>query len=336
MKKRVPNLSLYILLIAVVVLMTVLNPVRFPTRRNFFSMAYQLPFLAFLSMGQMVPMLAGGINLAIIATTNLTGIVTAMLLSWLSGGSSWDASLFITLVAMAGGVLAALAVGALNGFLIGHLRIPDMLATLGTMTLVEGINIVLTRGYTLTGFPDFLIAIGNDAWGDIPIPFIIFVVLTILLGVLLNKTSFGYSVYMIGSNYTASKFSAIDTRKVIIKAYMLSSVFAAVTSFIMMGQMNSVKANYAESYLLVSILACILGAIDPMGGSGRLSGLVVSVLILQVVSTGVNLLRMDPFFVRAMWGFIVIVVIAMNHYGQHVKFPLGFHRWKRAEQSVDQ
>ena len=131
-----------------------------------------------------------------------------------------------------------MAVGALNGSLIGHLRIPDMLATLGTMTLVEGINIVLTRGYTLTGFPDFLIAIGNDAWGDIPIPFIIFVVLTILLGVLLNKTSFGYSVYMIGSNYTASKFSAIDTRKVIIKAYMLSSVFAAVTSFIMMGQMN--------------------------------------------------------------------------------------------------
>ena len=62
MKKRVPNLSLYILLIAVVVLMTVLNPVRFPTRRNFFSMAYQLPFLAFLSMGQMVPMLAGGIT----------------------------------------------------------------------------------------------------------------------------------------------------------------------------------------------------------------------------------------------------------------------------------
>ena len=91
------------------------------------------------------------------------------------------------------------------------------------MTLVEGINIVLTRGYTLTGFPDFLIAIGNDVPGRHSHSVHYLVVLTILLGVL-EQTSFGYSVYKIGSNYTASKFSAIDTRKVIIKAYMLSPV----------------------------------------------------------------------------------------------------------------
>ncbi|HHV93822.1 MAG TPA: ABC transporter permease, partial [Firmicutes bacterium] len=74
-----------------------------------------------------------------------------------------------------------------------------------------------------------------------------------------------------------------------------------------------VKANYAESYLLVSVLACFLGGVDPLGGDGRVSGLVLAVMILQVISTGVNLLRMDPFFILAMWGFIVLVIIAANH-----------------------
>lgn len=87
----------------------------------------------------------------------------------------------------------------------------------------------------------------------------------------------------------------------------------------MIGQLNSVKANYAESYLLVAILACFLGGVDPSGGVGKVSGMVVSVVILQVISSGVNLLRMDPFFIRAMWGFIIIAVLAINYFNEKAK-----------------
>jgi len=87
----------------------------------------------------------------------------------------------------------------------------------------------------------------------------------------------------------------------------------------MMGQLNSVKANYAESYLLVAVLACFLGGVDPFGGIGELSGMVLSVISLQLISTGVTLLRMDPFFIQAMWGLIIIALIMVNHFGKQIR-----------------
>jgi ribose/xylose/arabinose/galactoside ABC-type transport system permease subunit len=96
--------------------------------------------------------------------------------------------------------------------------------------------------------------------------------------------------------------------------YLLSSCFSALTAFVMMGQLNSVKANYAQSYVLVAVLACFLGGVDPFGGAGRLSGMIQAVIILQIISSGVNLLRVDPFFVTAMWGAIILVLIAVNHF----------------------
>jgi ribose/xylose/arabinose/galactoside ABC-type transport system permease subunit len=319
MKRNIPNLSLYAILILIVVVMILLNPTRFPTMANFRSMAYQLPLLAFLSLGMMIPILSGGINLGIVATANFTGIITALTLRSFTGGNPTEASGLLVIISMAMGILAAMGAGLLSGFLTGYLRVPDMLATLGTMTLLNGVNIVLTKGYTLTGFPKSLITIGNGLFLGIPIPFYIFVIFTFILYIILDKTTFGYSLYMLGSNYTAAKFSNIDTKSIILKGFLLSSLFSAITAFIMIGQLNSVKANYAESYLLVAILACFLGGADPSGGVGKVSGMVVSVVILQVISSGVNLLRMDPFFIRAMWGFIIIAVLAINYFNEKAK-----------------
>lgn len=313
------NRSLVIILVAIVVLMSALNPRRFPTLGNFISMSYQLPIIAFLAIGMMVTMLSGGINLAIVATANFTGIVTALLLKAMAGEAAPEASIVISLSAMAGGLAAALLVGAAMGWLIAYVEVPAILASLGVMTLLNGVNVVITRGYTLSGFPPFVLGIGNGTVFGIPIPFLILIVICLLLAVVLNRTAFGVSLYLLGSNPVAAKYSNINVRSVLMREYILSAFFSAVTAFIMMGQLNSVKANYAESYLLVAVLACFLGGVDPFGGGGKLSGMVLSVVVLQLVSTGVNLLRMDPFFVRAMWGFIIIVLVGVNFFTARVR-----------------
>jgi len=271
--------------------------------------------IAFLAIGMMITMLSGGINLAIIASANFTGIVTVFLLQALTGKATAGAPIGASLLAMGVGLAAALLIGAAMGYLIAYVEVPAILATLGVMTLLTGVNVVVTKGYTLSGFPPFLLAIGNGTVGGIPIPFIILILVCLLLALLLNRTIFGVSLYLLGSNPTAARFSNINVRSVLMRDYILSAFFSALTAFIMMGQLNSVKANYAESFLLVSVLACFLGGIDPFGGTGRLSGLVLAVVILQLVSTGVNLLRMDPFFIQAMWGFIILAVVAVNHFG---------------------
>ena len=199
------------------------------------------------------------------------------------------------------------------GFLIAYVEVPAILATLAVMTLLNGVNVVITKGYTLSGFPPFLLGIGNGTAGGIPIPFILFVVVCLILAVVLNRTIFGVSLYLSGSNPTAAQFSNINVRSVLMRTYILSAFFSALTAFVMMGQLNSVKANYAESYLLLAVLACFLGGVDPFGGVGKLSGMVLAVVILQLVSTGVNLLRMDPFFIQVMWGFIIVTLIVVKH-----------------------
>jgi ribose/xylose/arabinose/galactoside ABC-type transport system permease subunit len=299
------NRSLVIMLAGIVILMSALNPQRFPTLGNLISMSYQLPIIAFLAIGMMVTMLSGGINLAIVATTNFTGIVTVFILQGFMGKATADASIWISLVAMAGGFTAALLVGAAMGWLIAYVEVPAILATLGVMTLLNGINVVLTRGYTLSGFPPFLLGIGNGTVFGV--------------AVVLNRTVFGVSLYLLGANPVAARYSNVNVRSVLMREYMLSAIFSALTSFVMMGQLNSVKANYAESYLLVAVLACFLGGIDPFGGAGKLSGIMLAVVILQLVSTGVNLLRMDPFFIQAMWGFIIIAVVAANFFSARVR-----------------
>jgi len=308
------------ILVAVVALMALANPGRFLSPGNLASLAYQLPMLALLSFGMMISMLTGGINLAIVSSANLTGIVTALALKALTGGDSASASMLFVLIAMAVGLLGALASGALMGFLIAYLEVPAILATLGVMTLIDGINVVLTRGYTLSDFPDALLAIGNGDVLGLPAPFILLVVVVALLAILIRQTRFGFDLYMVGSNLTAAQYSNINVRSVLMRQYMLSAFFSALTGFVMMGQFNSVKSNYAQSYLLVSVLACFLGGVDPFGGAGRLTGMALSVVILQVVSSGVNLLRVDPFFVTAMWGAMILALIAINHFvGQRAR-----------------
>ncbi len=308
------NRSLYIILAAIIVFMAVLNPSRFFAIGNFISMAYQIPIIAFLSFGSMIAFLTGGINLAIISTTNFTGIVTILMLRAMMGmEATAEASVFISVVALAVGLAAALAIGALCGILIAYLEIPAFLVTLGVGTLLNGVNILVTKGYTLTGFPQFILDIGNGLLWGIPIPFIIFIVVSLVLSFLLSRTTFGVNLYLVGSNPIAAKYSNIDVRSVYIRQYMLSSLLAALTSFVMMGQLNSVKANYAESYLLVSVLACFLGGVDPNGGFGTTGGMVLSIIILQMVSTGVNLLRLDPYLTQAMWGLIIILLLATNY-----------------------
>jgi len=316
------NLSLYVVLIAVFILMFALNGEKFIRTQNLISMAYQLPIVGLLAIGMMISMLSGGINLSIISTANLNGIIIALVLQALSSQGMKLASGELVMLAVLLGLIACLLVGVINGLLISILKIPDILVTLGTMTLIAGLNVVLTRGYTLSGFPDSLLNIGNGVSFGIPNALILFVVAAIIASVVLNKTRFGFSLYMMGSNATAAQYANVNLVKITVMQYVFSSTFAALTSLVMMGQLNSVKASYADSYLLVAVLAAFLGKVSPFGGFGRVSGVVLAVIILQMISSGLNLLRLDPFMITATWGAIIIAIVVFRGLFSQIKLRM--------------
>ena len=116
----------------------------------------------------------------------------------------------------------------------------------------------------------------------------------------------GNAIYMLGSNLEATRFSGVRTRRVTMKIYVLSSLLAGVAAVVMMSRFNSANASYGESYLLVTILAAVLGGIDPFGGFGKVSGLVLSLIILQVISSAFNLIGLSQFLTLAIWGVLLI------------------------------
>jgi simple sugar transport system permease protein len=315
--------SLVITLILVFLLMALMNGSKFLSLYNFAAMAYQLPVIGLLAIGMMISELSGGINLSIIANANFNGIVIYLILNLLTGGTMAEANVFFIIIAILAGFAASVVIGILNGFFITKMNIPAILVTLGTMTLLQGVNLVLTKGYTISGFPQKLIFIGNGTISGIPVSIILFIIVVIITHFILNRSSFGMKLYMTGANQKASRYSNVNVSKIIIIEYILSACFASLTSIVMIGQMNSVKANYAESYLLVAILASFLGGVDPNGGFGKLSGMVLAAVILQLISTGLNLMRLDPFMITAMWGAIIIIILVVKEFAGSVITRIG-------------
>lgn len=311
--------STIIYLIAILIILVLGFEVALPERRflslgNVRSMAFQIPELGMLAIAMMVPMVSAGINLSIIATANMSGITTAYLLtSYLGEDASGGNVAFVTILAVLAGLTVATLIGLLNGVIIAYLGVSPILATLGTMTLIEGVSVALTRGDVISGFPEGIRFIGNGQVFGLPMPTLIFAACALLVALFLNRTPFGVGVYMIGSNEQATAFSGIHVKKVLVKIYALSGLLCGIAALIMISRFNSANAGYASSYLLVTILAAVLGGVNPDGGFGKVLGLVLSLIVLQVISSGLNLFGLSSHLTIALWGGILILVIALEH-----------------------
>ncbi|MEO8523757.1 MAG: ABC transporter permease [Caldimonas sp.] len=276
------------------------------------SMAFQLPELGILSLAMMVTLLSGGLNLSIIATANLCALTMAWVLTTYVPGAhgfmwgGWQA------IALLAGVAVASVIGLINGFVIAYLGVSPILATLGTMTMCKGLSIGLTRGNVISGFPEPIVFLGNGTLAGIPVALMILVALCVPMAVLLGKSPFGHKVYMIGSSEKATRYSGVDTKRVVLGVYVLSSLLAFVAALVMMARFNSANAAYGESYLLVTILAAVLGGVNPFGGFGKVGGLVMALVLLQVISSAFNLLDFSPFLTLAIWGALIIAVTALG------------------------
>ncbi|NAW70157.1 ABC transporter permease [Vibrio sp. V27_P1S3P104] len=273
---------------------------------NLQSMSSQMPLLGLLALAMAICMLTGGINLSIIATTNACGLVMASIIT-----QAPDSAIMLV-AALAGGMLTAVVVGLFNGVLIAYVGVSPILATLGMMTLINGLNVLISGGSVISGFPHALLVLGNGTLWGIPMPLILFVVFAIGLWALLEHTRLGRTIYLIGSNEKATRFSGINTKKAILAVYVLSSILCWVAALVMMAKFNSAKAGYGESYLLIAILASVLGGINPDGGFGRIIGIGLALIVLQTLESGLNLLGVSSYLTMALWGGILILFIFLQ------------------------
>jgi simple sugar transport system permease protein len=309
--------GLVVLLAALLVGFAALVP-NFASVATLQSFMFQLPLLGLLSLAMVVPLITGGLNLAIIATTNQCALLMVWIMQTaLPTGASGAATLPAIALALAAGLLLCLITGLATGVLVAYTGVHPILVTLGTKSLIDGVSIFLTRGKVLSGVPGLVVAAGNATVFSVPVIFVLLVVVAILVGVILKRTAFGIACAMIGSNAEATRFSTIDTRRVLVGVYVMSSLTCFVAALVMLATFNSASADYAQSYLLVTILAAVLGGVDPFGGFGTVSGLMVALGILQVISSGFNQFGLSNYLTVAIWGATLILVVMVQTLRAH-------------------
>jgi len=296
-------------LFALTVIAFGLTTPQFLSAANFDSIGFQLPELGLLTLAMLAPILSGGINLAIIAQANLSGLTLAWILN-VNGATHAGVFAFVF------GVAAALAVGASTGAAMGatvaYFGAHPILASLAMMIFLNGLGVYLTHGGDISGFPDFLGALGHGEILGAPVPMIVFTLVAIAWHVLLSRTRHGFSVAMIGSNPRASEYSGIPVKRSLTLVYALSGVMCALAGILMLARFNSVRVGEGEALLLVTVLACFLGGVDPFGGFGRVAPVFVSLLILQMLSSGLNLLGASQHLATAVWGLFLIAVMVFR------------------------
>ena len=305
--------------ILIFVLMALAMPAQFPTAANLQSMAFQMAELGILSVAMTLALLIGGIDLSVTATANLSAITAALVMARLAGdgASAWQLAAVITLA-----FLVSLGVGLLcgmvNGILIGRAGVPAILVTLGTLTLYSGLGFAVTQGKAVHGVPDRFLFLGIGKFLGIPAPLIVFIVVVGAASTLLGRTSFGFKVYMLGSNAVAARFSGIDNPGVTLRTHMISGSLSAIAGLVSLARTNSANAEYGSSYLLMAILVAVLGGISVNGGHGRVAGVVLALVSLQMLSTGSNMLLSrysgSNFFRDFAWGFLLLFVMVFARF----------------------
>lgn len=323
------------LLIAVVLIFVVMSVSTdtFLTANNFRSMGRQAAEVGLLSIAIALTMLTAGIDLSIVSTANLTGILVGMAMTALAE-STGSVGLAIGL-GLVLAVIVGAACGAVNGVLIGYFGMTPILATLGTLLVFRGIGTGITDGSTAFGLRESQF-IGNGEVLGFPFPLLMMLVIAAILAWVLRYTDFGKRVYMLGTNATASKYSGIDNRRVLMQTYIISGVLAAFAGVIILGRTNAANVDFGASYILLSLLIAVLGDVDPYGGSGTIFGVLLSLFAVQMLSTGVNMLLFQSsganFFKEFAWGAILVLVLVINHLSNQRKLKRAA---KRAAQETE-
>ena len=293
--RRMPDthiMTILGLMVLVIIMMLIFQPGNYFTLMNLRSMIYQFPEYGILSLGMMACMIAGGIDLSLVGIMNFTGVLAALIVKNMvteEGGMAAPAIILAVIVALAVGGLC----GAFNGFIIGYFNIPAMLVTLCGLQLYKGLAYGITGGPAINGMCDPFKEIANGSIAGIPYALFIFIVVVLIVSFVMKSTVFGNEIYFLGSNAQAAKYSGINTLKVTVMTHMFSGILGGCSGILITSHLNSAKSSNGETYTLLSLLIVVLGGVHPDGGKGRVMGVVLATILLQMIANALGLMHID-------------------------------------------
>jgi simple sugar transport system permease protein len=282
---------------------------------NLQSMASQVPEIGLLAIGVMLAMCAGngGIDLSGIALANLSGVLSAVVVS--SVLSAGEAETAFSIAFIIGGIGIGFLGGVVNGLLISKLNITPILCTLGTQMAFMGLAVVVSGGKAvMVGSPGPLSSIGNDMFFEVPIGFLLFIAAAAAIAAALRFTPYGLWLMLMGTNPKAAVFAGFPKTGVLVATYAISGTLSGLAGVIIAARNVNVKYDYGSSYLLIAILIAVMAGVKPEGGYGRVICVVLSAVALQLMSSLLNFGGLSNFVRDFAWGLLLLTFLAVGRY----------------------
>ena len=320
---------LVIMIVAWMVFMAITRFNKFYTVINFTTMASQFPEFGIMALGGMLCMITGGIDLSSVGVANFTSITMGIFMKSQMDAEGSIGGFTIVLVFVMAVVIGA-CLGGVNGLLISKIKSPPILATLGVNQLITGLSMVITGGNAVSDLPmNYAETISQKLLkivpgkrgvmqGILPVQLIFFVVITVIIWFLLARTTYGKKIYMIGTNENVARFSGVKVDRILIKTYAMSGICAAIGGMIMLANYNSARSDYGSVYTMQCILIVVLGGVDTKGGRGKISGVLLAIIMLRLLETGINRFpQISSYYITLIYGAVLLLVMVLNYFVDH-------------------
>ena len=299
------NIGIIIALVAMFIFLTVFPTTRstFLTPKNMFNILRQNASNLFLATGMTMVIILGGIDLSVGSVIALSGVVAA---GCVVNFGLPEAVGFIAAIAVGA------AVGLFNGFIICKTDIPPFIVTLASMNITKGIALVLTGGAPIRCMTDAFKFPGAGYVGPVPTPVILMFIIFILAALMINKTQLGRHIYAVGGNVQAAKFSGISVQKVKFIVYAYTGVMAGIAGVVIASRLYSGQPTAGDGAEMDAIASVVVGGTSMSGGSGRIGGTLIGVLIIGVLNNGLNLLGVDSNFQYVVKGLVILLAVYVD------------------------
>lgn len=300
----VQGLGLFIVILIGGAMLSFASPV-FLSRINIENLLFSSTIVAVVAIGQAFVILVAGIDLsvgAVLALSSVLGVVLA---------TQYDLPVLVA-------ALLALAVGAgiglLNGLAVTVLRLPALIATLAMMSVTRGIAYLISDGRNIAPVPAIYVDIQSLRLFGVPFVIIFTAFVALVAHVVLTRTRFGREIFATGGNPVAARLAGIQTNRVVLTAYVISGAAAALGGLMITARLEAGAATAGFGYELIVISAVVIGGVSLFGGEGRISGVLLGVILLGLVQNAVNLLNVPPNYDYIVSGAVIAAAAALDVY----------------------
>ncbi len=305
-RTRVILFTQLFILIALTAIASFVSPY-FLTFQNAMNILRQASLIVIPAVGQAVVIIAGGFDLSVGAIFALGAVSSALLFKL-------GAPIYIWVPF---GLLCGVAAGFINGIMVSRVKLPPFVATYGMMFALWGVSMLLLHGDYIIGFPEIFQVIGKGTLGfhpnfQVPMPFLMAVGLALIVDAIMSFTTFGRSVYAIGSNRVAARLSGINVANVQLLTFMLCGLTAALGGLVLMARMNAAEMRMGDEFLLPVVAAVVLGGCSLEGGEGSVWGTFVGAIILVAVTNVLTLAGAPDYWRDAVNGGVIIFAVILD------------------------